>query len=140
MTLYDLIYAIKYISLKQPNVRSFGEGNIYEILNANPSIEYDCVVVTQGQHSTSGEFNNFSLNLFYVSRLESDLEDNRLQIQSVGIEVLNNIIKVLEEVYDVEYNNLTFNTFTERFSDECAGVYCTVTIITEKELYCGEDY
>ena len=140
MTLYDLIHTIKHISLQQPNVRTFVEGNIYDILNAKKDIEYDCVVATQGTHSTSGEFNNFALNLFYVSRLESDLEDNRLQIQSVGIEVLNNILKVLEEVYDVEYNNLTFNTFTERFSDECAGVYCTVTIITEKELYCGEDY
>ena len=140
MTLFDLIHAIKDVALKQPNVRTFVEGNIYEKLNANPSIEYDCVLVTQGAHSTSGEFNNFNLNLFYVSRLVSDLEDNRLQIQSIGIEVLNNILKVLEDVYDIEYNNLTFNTFTERFSDETAGVYCTVTLITEKEIYCGEDY
>lgn len=140
MTLFDLIHAIKDVALKQPNIRTFGEGNIYDILNANPSIEYDCVLVTQGAHSTSGEFNNFNLNLFYVSRLVSDLEDNRLQIQSIGIEVLNNILKVLEDVYDIEYNNLTFNTFTERFSDETAGVYCTVTLITEKEIYCGEDY
>lgn len=140
MTLYELIHTIKDIALQQPNVRSFIEGNIYESLNANPSVEYDCVIATQGTHSTSGEFNNFTLNLFYVSRLESDLEDNRLQIQSIGIEVLNNILKVLEELYDIEYNNLTFNTFTERFSDETAGVYCTVTIITEKEIYCGEGY
>ena len=140
MTLFELIHTIKDIALKQPNIRTFGEGNIYEILNANPSIEYDCVLVTQGTHSTSGEFNNFNLNLFYVSRLVSDLEDNRLQMQSIGIEVLNNILKVLEDVYDIEYNNLTFNTFTERFSDETAGVYCSVTLITEKEIYCSENY
>lgn len=140
MTLFELIHTIKDIALQQPNVRSFVEGNIYESLNANPSVEYDCVIATQGTHSTSGEFNNFNLNLFYVSRLVSDLEDNRLQIQSIGIEVLNNILKVLEDFYDIEYNNLTFNTFTERFSDETAGVYCTVTLITEKEIYCGEDY
>lgn len=140
MTLLELIHTIKEIALKQPNVRTFGEGNIYDMLNANSSIEYDCVITTQGVHSTSGEFNNFNLNLFYVSRLEGNLEDNRLQIQSIGIEVLNNILKILEDVYDVEFNNLTFNTFTERFADETAGVYCTVTLITEKEIYCGEDY
>jgi len=140
MTLFDLIHTIKHIALSQPNVRTFAEGNIYEIMNANPSIEYDCVVATQGTHSTSGDFNNFTLNIFYVSRLVDDMEDNRLQIQSIGIEVLNNILKVLEELYDVEYNNLTFDTFTQKFANECSGVYCTVTLITEKELYCPEEY
>lgn len=140
MSLYELIYTIKDIALSQPNVRTFSEGDIYELLNGKKDVEYDCVIATQGTHTTSGDFNNFSINLFYVSRLVDNLEENRLQIQSCGIEVLNNILKVLEEVYDVEFENLTFNTFTERFSSECSGVYCSVTLITEKEIYCGEYY
>jgi hypothetical protein len=140
MTLQETIHKIKDIALKQPNIRTFGEGSIYDILNSTPSVEYGAVVVTQGRHTQDKQFNNFSFSIFYVDRLLSDLEDNRIQIQSIGIEILTNILKVLEEVYDVENQNVSFDVFTQKFQDETAGVYCSVTLITEKELYCGEDY
>jgi hypothetical protein len=141
MTLYELIYTIKNIALKQPNVRTFGEGNIYDILNANPSVEYDAVILTQGTHAQDDKFNYFNFNLFYVSRLVDNLENNRLQIQSISIGVLSNIVQFLSDAYDIELNgNITFNTFTEKFADECAGCYCKITLVVEKETYCGEVY
>lgn len=140
MTLFNLIHTIKHIALNQPNVRTFIEGDIYENLNSNPSVNYNCICLTQSNHTTNGDFSQFGFNIFFVGRLVDDMEDNRLQTQSIGIEVINNILKVLEEVYDIEYSNPTFTTFTERFADECAGVYCSVTLITEKEIYCAEGY
>lgn len=141
MTLFDLIHAIKDVALKQPNVRTFVEGNIYEALNANPSVEYDVICLTQGQHSQDTQFNYFDFNIFYVSRLVDDLEDNRLQIQSISIEVITNIVQYLIDVYDIEINgNITFNTFNEKFADECAGCYGKITFVVEKEIYCKEDY
>lgn len=141
MTLYELIYTIKHIALKQPNVRTFGEGNIYDILNANPSVEYDAVILTQGTHTQDNKFNYFNFNLFYVSRLVDNMENNRLQAQSIGVEVLSNIVQFLNDAYDIELNgNISFNTFTEKFTDECAGVYAKITLVVGKELYCGEVY
>lgn len=140
MTLFDTIYKLKNIALTLPNVRSFVEGNIYEALNGSPSVEYGVIVVTQGRHTREEYFNNFNFNIFYVSRLESDLEDNKLLIQSIGIEVLTNLIKRFCEENDVEFNNLTFDTFSERFSDECAGVYATISLQVEADLICGEEY
>lgn len=141
MSLYELIYTIKNIALKQPNVRFFGEGNIYSLLNATPSVEYDAVILTQGQHTQDSQFNYFDFNIFFVSRLVDDLESNRLQAQSIGIEVITNIVQYLIDVYDLETNgNITFNTFSEKFADECAGCYGKITFVVEKELYCGEEY
>jgi hypothetical protein len=141
MTLYELIYAIKNIALKQPNVRTFGAGNIYDILNANPSVEYDAVILTRGTHAQDDKFNYFNFNLVYVSRLVDNLENNRLQAQSIGVEVITNIVQYLIDVYDLEINgNITFNTFTEKFADECAGCYGKITFVVEKETYCGEVY
>ncbi len=141
MTLYELIHTIKHIALKQPNVRTFGEGNIYDILNANPSVEYDAVILTQGTHIQDDKFNYFNFNLFYVSRLVDDMETNRLQAQSIGIEVLSNIVKILNNAYDIDSNgNITYNTFSEKFKDECAGCYGKITFVVEKETYCEEIY
>lgn len=140
MNLYETIDILKKIALKQPNVRTAVEGNIYEIMNANPSIEYDGFIITQGTHSQNELFNNFQFNLFYVSRLVDNMEDNRLQIQSIGIEVLSNIVRIFSDIVDSEYNNLTFTTFTQKFADECAGVYLTITFDVLKDLYCPEEY
>lgn len=139
MNLYECIDKIKDIALKQPNVRTFIEGNIYEGLNAS-NVEYGVIVVTQGRHTSNEYFHNFNFSIFYVDRLTSDMEKNRLEIQSIGIEVLSNIAKLIADELDMELNNLTFDVFTQRFKDECAGVYLTITFEVEKDLICGEDY
>lgn len=140
MTLFETIDKLKDIALTLPNVRSFVEGNIYESLNGNPSVEYGVICITQGRHIREEYFNNFNFNIFYVDRLVSGLEENKLLIQSIGIEVITNLIKRFCEENEVEYNNLTFDTFTERFSDECSGVYATISLQVEADLICKEDY
>lgn len=141
MNLYELTQIIKHIALKQPNVRTAKEGSVYDIMNANPAVEYDAVVITQGTHTQDEQFNHFSFNLFYVSRLVDNMENNRLQAQSIGVEVLSNIVQFLNDVYDIENDgDLTFNTFTEKFADECAGCYAKITFVVPKEIYCGEGY
>ena len=140
MTLLDTIYTLKNIALKQPNIRTAVEGNIYELMNSNPSLEYGVFVITQEAHTSDEGFNNFTFNLFYVDRLVNNLEDNRLQIQSIGIEVLNNIISTFCNVTGCDSTYPTFNVFTQKFKDECSGVYCRITFDVEKEIYCAEEY
>ena len=62
-----------------------------------------------------------------------------LEIQSHGIETLTNILDTLPDLglYPSEY---TFRTFNQRFSDECAGVFCNVSLEARKDGLCAEAY
>ena len=141
MNLFATIDNIKDIGLSQPNVRTAVEGDIYSVMNTTKELKYGVFVITQGQHRSDDNFNYFSFNFFYVDRLVDDLESNRLQIQSIGIQQLDNIIKTFSDEYYVDLNaDITFNTFTQKFADECAGVYCNLTLEVPKDYYCGETY
>lgn len=140
MTLYDTINIIEQIALQQPNVRTAKEGNVFDHLNANPSVQYAAVILTQGQHQQDEQFNHFRFSIFYVDRLESDLDSNRIQIQSTGKEVLNNIIRTLTSKFDAECDDITYQPFTQRFADECAGVFASVVIDVPVDYLCAEDY
>lgn len=140
MTLYDTINIIEQIALQQPNVRTAKEGNVFDHLNANPSVKYAAVILTQGQHQQDEQFNHFRFSIFYVDRLESDLDSNRIQIQSTGKEVLNNIIRTLTSKFDAECDDITYQPFTQRFADECAGVFASVVIDVPVDYLCAEDY
>ena len=134
MTLYETIDLLKKIALKHPNIGSASEGNIYEYMNANPSVKYGVFFITQGTHSQDEMFNHFEFTLFYVDRLVDDMEENRLQIQSIGKEILSNILTFFCEEFDAECDNITYQPFTQKFVDMTCGVYCTITIDTVKDV------
>lgn len=140
MTLYETIDLLKKIALKHPNIGSASEGNIYEYMNANPSVKYGVFFITQGTHSQDEMFNHFEFTLFYLDRLVDDMEENRLQIQSIGKEILSNILTFFCEEFDAECENISFQPFTQRFVDETAGIYSTITIDVPKDVICPEEY
>lgn len=133
MTLLEIITKLQDIAKNKPNINFVGEGDIYQ-LNHLPNIDYGVFFITQGSHSVEENTAYYQLNLFYVDRL-ADNESNRLTIQSNGIEAITNILNALvfTEDVDVEYP-LSFTPFYQRFADECTGVYCTVTLITDSNL------
>ena len=140
MTLAKIIDTLKMIALKHPNVNSAYEGNIYDILNAKPDNRYASVVITQQSHTTDEIYDHYGFVIFYVDRLVDDLEENRVQIQSIGKSMLGNIITAFCNEFEAECENISYQTFTQRFADETAGVYCTITIDTVKDVYCAERY
>ena len=140
MTLATIIETLKMIALKHPNVNSAYEGNIYEILNANPNNKYASVVITQQSHTTDEVYDHYGFVIFYVDRLVDDMEDNRVQIQSCGKSMLGNIITFFCEEFEAECDNITYQPFTQKFVDMTCGVYCTITIDTVKDVYCPEEY
>lgn len=140
MTLYQVISQLKAIALSQPNIRTAGEGNIYDYLNANPAIEYDVFFITQQTHTQDEQFDHYALTLFYVSRLENDLEENRLQIQSIGKEVLSNVIHTFENETYAEAPVISYTMFTQKFADECAGCYAQLTLDIPVDYLCEELY
>lgn len=140
MNLFQTIDNIKNIALTQPNIRTASEGNVYSIMNTTPDIRYGVFVITQGTHRSDDVFNYFNFNFFYVDRLVDDMESNRLQIQSIGIQMLNNILNTFADEYDIDLNSdIQYNPFTQKFADETAGVYCTITLEVPKNS-CAESY
>lgn len=131
MTLQEIINGFNEISLKQPSIKEFiSSGNIYS-LSKERNARFGVFCCTQGTHSTNlvDGYSTYNLFLYYVDRLKSD-ETNKLEIQSVAIETLKNIIKTFVNKYDVEISTADFEVFTERFSEMCAGAYATVSVVT----------
>lgn len=140
MTLYQTIEAFKNIALKQPNVHFCEEGNVYDLMNGNPSAKFASVVLTQTQHTTDETFDTYGFHIFYIDRLLADMETNRQQIQSIGMVILNNIIQTFISTYDAEIEQVTYQPFTQYFTCETAGGYITINVRMPKEIICGEDY
>lgn len=140
MTLLEIIELIKSTALMQPNVNAFSEGSIYDYMNANPDISYSVVFLTQQTHRETEGFFHYNFYIFYVDRLQSDLESNRALIQSTGLRVLSNIIRTVCDSIDIEVPDVTYVPYTQRFADEVAGVYVSVEFTVPIEDICAEKY
>ena len=141
MNLYQTIRSLQTIAASNPYINSVGDGSIYQYMDANPSIKYGVFFVTQTTHRENEYFDYFSFNLFVIDRLIDDLESNRLQIQSIAKDVLSNTIQTFcTKFLGVTHNEIRYVPFTQRFSDLCAGQYCTVELRIPKSIICEEDF
>lgn len=133
----QVIKAVEVVAAQQPTIKSIVRNDVYR-LNALPDARYGVFAWLQGEHRTSLEADllQYSFTFFYVDRLTFD-KANEVEIQSVGVETLENILEVLE-TYGIVAKEHTFRTFNERFSDECAGTFCTVTLEVPKGTLCEE--
>ena len=139
MTLYQITKELERIALSQPNIRYAGDGDLYRDLNACPSRNYAAFYLTNNRHYSdeTQEVDRYSFNMFYIDRLVNVEGDNALEIQSIGKESLMNIIRTFNELYDGEiYGTIEWQVFTQRFSDECAGIYAIVTLQVPMDALC----
>lgn len=138
MTLSQLINLFEGIAKEQPSINMIVQQDVFK-MNSAPSLKYGVFAWTQGQHSGSiNGMQTYSFSLFYVDRLLEDLS-NQIEIQSVGCETISNILRMLDE-NDVEVSNYTIQTFNQRFTDECAGVFCNVNLSVLPNSLCYERY
>ena len=139
MTLSELTRLIEVIASNQPSINMIVRNDVFR-LNNKSDAKYGVFAWTQGRHSSSVDSSmmTYEFTLYYVDRLTHDLQ-NQLEIQSVGITTLDNILKQLSE-HDVYVNDYTFRTFNQRFFDECAGVFASVTLDVPKTAICGESF
>ena len=140
MTLSNTIRFIEKVALLQPAVKSVVPNDIFR-LNATPDAEYAVFGWTQGNHSigVDDSFATYAFTFFYVDRLTA-AKGNELEIQSVGIQVLDNIVRMLERAGAHCATAYTFTTFNQRFLDECAGVYTQVQLQVPLNGICEEGY
>ena len=138
MTLVEVIKVIEVIAARQPSVHMIIENDVFR-LNEKADARYGVFAWTQGQHSTRVDGNSidFAFNFFYIDRLKND-RSNQLEIQSVGTQTLDNIIRTLDDIgIDID-NTYTFQVFNQRFADECAGVYVNVILSVPVNAICPE--
>ena len=138
MNLAQFIERLKGVALAQPSVRTVVENDVFR-LNAMPSVDYGVFAFTQGQHRADmdREIITYVFSLFYVDRLTEDAT-NEVEVQSVGITTLTNIIHTLADDFGV--GTWTINTFNQRFADLCAGAYATVGIDVPFDFTCSDEY
>ena len=138
MTLLETIQAVEGVAMSQPAVNMIVRDSILN-LNFAPNNKFGAFVWTQQQHAETvdNDLRTFRFVFFYVDRVTRD-RANVPEIQSTGIEVLSNIIRVLGEELDI--TDWTYNTFTERIKDECAGAYATVALRVPIDMPCPMDW
>lgn len=140
MNLLQVIRAIEMAAAGQPSVGTIVRSDVFRI-NASPAVRYGAFAWLQGEHRTevSGSMVRYAFTFFYVDRLTAD-KSNETEVQSVGMETLENILRQLEGMGVFPYGEYTFRTFNQRFADECAGVFCTLTLEVPKDGLCAADY
>lgn len=138
MTLAETIKMIEVVASKQPSVNMIVRNDVFR-LNAKADAKYGVFAWLQREHQTFSDsaFIDFSFTFFFVDRLKDD-KSNELEIQSTGIQTLNNIIRVLDEYDVLSDSTYTFQVFNQRFNDLCAGVYCNVTLSVPITGSCAE--
>lgn len=139
MTLIEAIREMEAAAMKQPSVNMIVRSDVMRI-NKAPDRKYGIFAWTQMQHSaaTNTDFINYRFSLFYVDRLTEN-RNNETEVQSVGIQTLDNIIRTLVDS-GMEAAGWTFQPFTERFVDECAGVWSEVTFSVPVSYACADTF
>lgn len=139
MTLAQTIEAIEMVAMQQPSVNMIVRNDVFRI-NSAPSLRYGVFAWTQGQHTGNvNGMREYQFTLFYVDRLTED-KGNMTEVQSVGCETIGNILNVLADDYDVEAEAYSLQPFSQRFTDECAGVFANVKLTAPANSLCGEIY
>lgn len=140
MTLLELIKTMEVIASHQPSIHMVVENDIFR-LNNKADAKYGVFAFVQGQHSTSIDSNviTYAFTLFYVDRLKND-RSNQIEIQSVGIQSLDNIIRQLDNLGIYSETSYSFQVFNQRFTDDCAGVFCNVNLSVPVGSLCPEDF
>ena len=127
MTLLQIYNLIKDVSLAQPNINTV----VQEFLDLNrEDTKYSAIVIQQRDHQqTSDDFITYNFYIGYVDRLLSD-KSNNIDIQSTGINILNNIINYIKDTYypEIAISAGQYTVFNQRFTAECSGVYTSIAL------------
>ena len=134
MNLAQLIQYINNIAIEHPLVKTFVEGDVYQ-LNSK-EVKYGVFCLTQPQNNVVKVENvkRYTFTAFYIDRLTED-ESNKLVVQTDGINAIHEIFNYIKTNSQTANVNLpiTFTTFTEKFADKCAGAYANVIVEVDDE-------
>jgi len=127
MNYKKLLEYIKYIGVKHSLINTCMEGdNIYQVNHTD--VVYPLVYITPQPHIIDNPISTFNFVFYYIDRLLED-KSNRIDIHSAGLKSLNDMMLDIDMLNNTETNRPYNSTvFSEKFSDECAGVWFEVSI------------
>lgn len=137
--LLTVIKALEKIGASLPDVHTVILSDIYQ-LNSLPNIDYSVFAIVQDQHRKDDNFTYLGFYLYYVDRLLND-KSNQIEIQSHGLEILSEVIDKIEDlglILSPEFDRV-LQPFNQRFSDECAGIYCRLEIMIPQDCMIAYD-
>lgn len=138
MTIKKLIDVITKTAKKKPNINYVGVGNVYD-LNTKPDVNYSLIYLTYQNSQVNENEIRHNIVMFYIDRMTDDY-DNRLDIQNNGILEITNIVNTIVNLEDVEVDMpMAFTPFNQRFAEDCAGVFTTITFIVDGDGNCHFD-
>lgn len=130
MNYYNLLRTLKSLSNTHSLVNDYAEGDVYEYMNSGMH-KYPCVFMTMNNITSDSESTNYNFTMFYIDRLISD-GSNKINVQSIGVQVIKQILSKLFDIYpEIEISSTEYTPFTEKFADDCAGVFCQISLSDE---------
>lgn len=140
MTLFEVIRTINEVAASEPNINTLVlSGNVFDLNTNNISVKYSAFCCEQMTHQhTEDDFLSYGFRFYFVDRLTEDSR-NKIEVQSKGIQTLENILHKLRDldIFDVYYDYY-YTPFTNKFEAWCAGVYCELRIQVPAD-YCYDD-
>lgn len=138
MTLLKLIRTVERVASDQPSINMVVENDVFR-LNTYADARYGVFAWLQGQHTGTLESGlmTYAFTFFYVDRLKND-RSNQIEVQSVGITTLDNILRELDNLGISAETSYTFQSFNQRFLDDCAGVFCNVSLTVPVDWMCAD--
>ena len=139
MNLYDVLNKLSNIASNHKLIGAYHNGDVYRIMNSAKNT-YPVVVFTVDSLQNYQDYSTLNAYMYFIDRLTDD-EDNKINIQTNGINVINDIINKLCEINEISVPTpLQYTFFTEKFGDMCCGVYANVSIQFNNYSNCCENF
>lgn len=139
MTLIDVIKAVERAAATGPAVRTIVRGDVFRLNNAKGA-RYCVFAWEQTTHTQDVESGavSWGFRMFVIDRITSG-HTNEIDVQSAAQQVLEGVVYALQD-WGFVADNVTYTPFTQRFADDCAGMYCELSLQTDGGSLCPEDY
>lgn len=140
MNLFNIINTIKSTCISYKGVQEFNYGDIYEFENSKMR-KYVNMNFTLQNLSNDVDSDGMIVNgvLFCVDRM-TDNGDNKLMVQSNCTDILKKVlVRLTENNLSWTLSGETYEVFSEKFADLCAGAWVTFSIEVGEDIICSDD-
>lgn len=118
--IYELTEALNSVGISHPLVNTVLHDRYR--LNDLGDIKYPALIFIKDNIQVGIQISIANYSIIYVDRLTVE-RDNTIKIQSVGTQVISELLNVFYDNFDVEKTNeyFTVEYFNERYADSVAG-------------------
>jgi len=136
MTYKEIVDRFKSVADSHYMIKDFGYGQLSDIKvhSQDQEADYPYMFLNPTTHNRNGVVLSYNFNLIMmdIATDEDDDLSNFLAIQSKCTQYIDDVIAEMYYGYsdkpEINYSNISYTTFKERFQDSVAGVTATITI------------